>query len=117
MKNTTVFNNRLDESTEIVENVLEMKTTAKKSPRFLRFADKAKGIVSFVQNLLSPLTQKEGVRGGQVSAFSQSAAAVVVGIGLLAGATGDVQSACNPPVYDVCFHKEFGDWTMAGWAD
>ena len=31
-----------------------------------------------------PLTQKEGVRGGPVSAFFQPAAAIVVGIGLLA---------------------------------
>ena len=82
MRNTTVFSNRLDESSGIVENVLEMK--AKKTPWHLRFAQKAKGLVSFLQNLLSPLTQKEGVRGGQLSAFFQSAAAVVVGIGLFA---------------------------------
>ena len=87
MENITVLNNRLDESTGIVEHVLGMK--AKKTPWHLRFAPKAKGIiVSFVQNLLSPLTQKEDVRGGQLSAFFQSAsvvvAAVVVGIGLLA---------------------------------
>ncbi len=46
----------------------------------------AKGIVSFVQNLLPSQTQKEGVRGVQVSAFFQPAAAVAVGIGLLASA-------------------------------
>ena len=86
MENITVFSNRLDESTGIAEHVLEMK--AKKTPWHLRFAHKAKGLVSFVQNLLSPLTRKEGGRGGQVSAFFQSAAAVVVGvvgIGLLVG--------------------------------
>ena len=105
MKNITVFSNRLDESNGTVEHVLKMKTTAKKTPWFLRFATKAKCIVSFVQNLLSPLTRKEGVRGGPVSAFFQSAAAVVVGIGLLVGSTAAVQAACDPPVYDVCFHK------------
>ena len=86
MENIPVFSNRLDESNGTVENVLEMKT--KKMPWFLRFAPKAKGIVSFVQNLLSPLTQKEGVRGGQLSAFFQPVAAVVagvVGIGLFVG--------------------------------
>ena len=109
MENIPVFSNRLDESNGIVENVLEMK--AKKMPWHLRFAPKAKGIVSFVQNLLSPLTRKEGVRGDQLSAFFQSAAAVVaavVGIGLLVGSTAAVQAACNPPVYDVCFHKVDG---------
>ena len=64
MENITVFSNRLDESTGTVENVLEMK--AKKTPWFLRFAPKAKGIVSFVQNLLSLLTRKESVRGAAV---------------------------------------------------
>ena len=112
MENITVFSNRLDESNGTVEHVLEMK--AKKTPWFLRFAPKAKGLVSFVQNLLSPLTRKEGVRGGQLSAFFQSAAAVVVGIGLLAGSTAGVQAACNPPVYDVCFHKVGGDFTTDG---
>ena len=72
MKNINVFSNRLDESNGIVEHVLEMKTT-KKTPWFLRFAPKAKGLVSFVQNLLSPLTQKE----------ASAAAAVLVGIGFL----------------------------------
>ncbi len=46
------------------------------------------------------------------SKFEKMAAAVVVGIGLLVGLTGDVQSACNPPLRDVCFHK--GDWTTSG---
>ena len=88
-----------------------MSTSSKKTPWHLRFAPKAKGIVSFVQNLLSPLTRKECVRGGQVSAFFQSAAAVVVGIGLLAGSNGEVhgQSVCYPPGFDVCLHKE-GSW-------
>ena len=113
MENIPVLSNRLDESNGTVEHVLEMK--AKKTPWHLRFAPKAKGIiVSFVQNLLSPLTQKEGVRGGQLSAFFQSAAAAVVGIGLLVGSTGDVQAACDPPVYDVCFHKNYGDFSTAG---
>ena len=112
MENIPVFSNRLEESNGIVENILEMK--AKKTPWFLRFVPKAKGIVSFVQNLLSPLTRKEGVRGGQLSAFFQSAAAAIVGIGLLAGSTGDVQAACNPPVFDVCFHKLDRDWTRFG---
>ena len=109
MENIPVLNHRLDESNEIVEHVLEMK--AKKTPWHLRFSPKAKGLVSFVQNLLSPLTQKEGVRGGQLSAFFQSAASVVVGVGLLVGSTGDVQAACDPPVFDVCFHKSGGSWT------
>ena len=87
MRNTTVLSNRLDESNGIVENVLEMKTT-KKAPWFLLFATKAKGIVSFVQNLL---TRKEGVRGGQVFAFFQSAAAVV-GIGLFTAPMESVQA-------------------------
>ena len=43
-----------------------------------------------------------------------AAAAVVAGIGLLAGSNAAVQAACNPPVYDVCFHKDSGDWTTAG---
>ena len=50
-----------------------------------------KGVVSFLQNLLSPLTQKEGVCRGQVSAFFQLAAAVVVGVGLLVGSTAEAQ--------------------------
>ena len=108
MRNIPVFSNRLDESNGTVEHVLEMK--AKKTPWHLRFAPKAKGLVSFVQNLLSPLTQKEGVRGGQLSAFFQPAAAVVVGIGLLVS-TDEVhgQSNCYPPIFDVCLHKE-GRW-------
>ena len=119
MENITVLSNRLDESNGIVENALGM--NAKKTPWFLRFAPKAKGIVSFVQNLLSPLTQKEGVRGGQLSAFFQSAAAVVVGIGLLVGSTGEVHgqavSYCDPPLFDVCFHKKTGGWTSSGYAE
>ena len=114
MENIPVLNHRLDESNGIVEHVLEMKAT-KKAPWFLRFAQKAKGLVSFVQNLLSPLTRKEGVRGGQLSAFFQSAAAVVVGIALLAGSTGDVQSSeCDPPIFDLCFHKD--NWQSDGFA-
>ena len=107
MENITVFSNRLDESNGTVENVLEMK--AKKTPWHLRFAPKAKGIVSFVQNLLSPLTRKESVRGGQLSAFFQLAAAVVVGIGLLAGSlfllaepVGTGRGGNNPPIVNVC---------------
>ena len=109
MKNITVFSNRLDESNGIVENVLELKTTAKKTPWFLRFAPKAKGLVSFVPNLL---TQKEGVRGGQLSAFFQLATAVVVGvvgIGLLVGSLsllaepiGTGRGGNNPPIVNVC---------------
>ena len=111
MRNITVSNNRLDESTGIVEHVLGMKT--KKTPWYLPFAPKAKGIiVSFVQNLLSPLTRKEGVRGGQLSAFFQLAAAVVVGvvgIGLLVGSLslfaepiGTGRGGNNPPIVNVC---------------
>ncbi len=114
MENIPVFSNRLDESNGIVENVLEMKTT-KKAPWHLRFAPKAKGLVSFVQNLLLPLTRKEGVRGGQVFAFFQPAAAAVVGIALLVGSTGDVQAACNPPIFDICFHKS--SWSSSGTAE
>ena len=110
MRNIPVFSNRLDESNGIVENVLEMK--AKKTPWHLRFAPKAKGLVSFVQNLLSPPTQKEGVRGGQLSAFFQSATAAIVGIALLVGSIGEVhgQSNCYPPIFDVCLHKDSGRW-------
>ena len=41
-----------------------------------------------------------------------AAAAVVVGIGLLAGSTGDVhaQSNCYPPIFDVCLHNSEGRW-------
>ncbi len=49
-------------------------------------AGAVKGIVSFVQNLLPSPTQKEGVRGIQLSAFFQPADAAVVGIGLPASA-------------------------------
>ncbi len=42
------------------------------------------------------------------SKIKETAAAVVVGIGLLVGSTADVQAACDPPVYDVCFHKGDG---------
>ena len=112
MENITVLSNRLDNSNGTVEHVLEMK--AKKTPWYLLFAPKAK-VVSFVQNLLSPLTRKEGVRGGQVSAFFQSAAAVVVGVGLLAGSTGDVQAECDPPIFDLCFHKD--NWQLDGTAE
>ena len=108
MRNIPVLNHRLDESNGTVEHVLEMKAT-KKAPWFLRFAQKAKGLVSFVQNLLSPLTRKEGVRGGQLSAFFQSAAAVVVGIALLAGSlsllaepVGTGRGGNNPPIVNVC---------------
>ncbi len=118
MENITVLNNRLDESNGTVEHVLEMK--AKKTPWHLRFAPKAKGIiVSFVQNLLSPLTQKEGVRGGQLSAFFQSAAAVVVGIGLLVGSlsllaepvqTGpgghNTVNVCAPVISSITVHDD-----------
>ncbi len=114
MRNIPVFSNRLDESTGIVEHVLELK--AKKAPWHLRFAPKAKALVSFVQNLLSPLTRKEGVRGGQLSAFFQSAASVVVGISLLVGSTGEVQAACDPSVYDVCFHHADSDWSSSDYA-
>ena len=42
----------------------------------------------------------------------ETTAAVVVGISLLVGSSGDVQSACDPPVFDVCFHKiDGGGWT------
>ena len=108
MRNIPVLNHRLDESNGIVEHVLEMK--AKKTPWHLLFAPKAKGLVSFLQNLLSPLTQKEGVRGGQLSAFFQpAAAAVVVGIGLLLGSlfllaepVGTGRGGNNPPIVNVC---------------
>ena len=106
MKTASILN-RLDESNGIVENALGM--NAKKTPWFLRFATKAKGIVSFVQNLLSPLTPKEGVRGGQLSAFFQPAAAAVVGIGLLVGSlfllaepVGTGRGGNNPPIANVC---------------
>ena len=50
------------------------------------------------------------------SKIEKTAATVAVGIGLLIGHIGEVQSACNPPVYDVCFHKR-GDWTTEGGAE
>ena len=72
-----------------------------------------KGVVSFLQNLLSPQTQKEGVRCGQVSAFFQLAAAVVVGIGLLVGSNAEAQSP-DIEFYGVDTHYEFryfnGQW-------
>ncbi len=56
-----------------------------------------KSVVSFLQNLLFPQTHKEGVRRGQVSAFFQPAAAVVVGVDLLVGSNAEAQV----PTYDV----------------
>ena len=47
------------------------------------------------------------------SKIKETAAAVVVGVGLLVGSTVGVQAACNPPLRDVCFHKS-GDWTTEG---
>ena len=46
MRNITVFSNRLDESTGIVEHVLELK--AKKTPWYLRFAGKMKTAAAVV---------------------------------------------------------------------
>lgn len=63
-----------------------------------------KGVVSFLQNLLSPLTCKEGVRTGQVSAFFQLAAAVVVGVGLLVGSNAEAQSP-DIEVYGIDSHS------------
>ena len=40
-----------------------------------------------------------------------AAAAVIVGIALLVGSNGEVQAECDPPLYNVCFHKS--DWTSA----
>ena len=52
------------------------------------------------------------------SKIKETAAAVVVGVGLLVGSTGDVHGQggveCDPPIYDVCFHKS--NWTSAGYA-
>ncbi len=45
-----------------------------------------------------------------------AAAAVVVGIGLLAGSTDEVQAACDPSVYNVCFHADGRDWFSSGYA-
>ena len=48
------------------------------------------------------------------SKIKETAAAVVVGVGLLVGSTADVQAACDPPVFDVCFHKTSGGgWTSS----
>ena len=44
-----------------------------------------------------------------------AAAAIVVGIALLAGYNAEVHgqgSECDPPIFDVCFHKS--DWTTHG---
>ena len=49
------------------------------------------------------------------SKIKETAAAVVVGIGLLVGSTVGVQAACDPPVYDVCFHKTDGDFSTDGY--
>ena len=49
------------------------------------------------------------------SKIKETAAAVVVGIGLLVGSTADVQAACDPPVYNVCFHKTDGDFSTDGY--
>ncbi len=46
------------------------------------------------------------------SKIKETAAAFVVGIGRLAGSTDEVQAACDPPVFDVRFHKTSGEgWT------
>lgn len=47
------------------------------------------------------------------SKIEKTAAAVVVRIGLLAGSIGDVQSACDPSAFDVCFHKSSGSWSSS----
>ena len=53
------------------------------------------------------------------SKIKETAAAVVVavvGVGLLVGSMAGVQAACNPPVFDVCFHKTSGGgWTADGY--
>ncbi len=48
------------------------------------------------------------------SKIKETAAAVVVGIGLLVGSTAHVQAACDPPIFDVCFHKS--SWSSSGYA-
>ena len=136
MKNITVFSNRLDESTGIVENVLEMKATTKKAPWFLRFAPKAKGLVSFVQNLLSPLTQKEASAAAVVLAgisFLKAkkavspVAAAVVGIGLFLAPMesaqanhGDIPIVLSVSL-DGCFtpspFDDVFDWQLSGVSD
>ena len=52
------------------------------------------------------------------SKIEKTAAAVVVGIGLLVGSMADVlgQSDCDPPINDVCFHKKSGGWSSSGYA-
>ena len=50
------------------------------------------------------------------SKTEKTAAAAIVGIGLVVGSTADVQAACDPPGYDVCFHKRDNDWSTAGLA-
>ena len=40
----------------------------------------------------------------------------VVGVGLLVGSTAGVQAACDPPVFDVCFHKS-GSFHSSGYAE
>ncbi len=65
------------------KNEMEQNETGTQNPAKLSnstaglLARVVKGVVSFLQNLLSPLTRKEGVRGGQVSrlrALSQTTA-------------------------------------------
>ena len=60
MENITVFSNRLDESNEIVEHVLEMK--AKKTPWHLRFARKMKTAAAVVGIglFLAPMESVQG---------------------------------------------------------
>lgn len=50
----------------------------------------------------------------KIEKTTASVAAAFVGIGLLAGSISEVQAACDPPVYDVCFHKLWGDFTSSG---
>ena len=54
-----------------------------------------------------------------LSKIEKTAAAVVaavVGVVLLVGSTTGVQAACDPPVFNVCFHKYDEDWSTAGTA-
>ena len=43
------------------------------------------------------------------SKIEKTAAAIVITIDLLIGSIGEIQAACDPPVYDVCFHRDGGD--------
>ena len=97
--NVVVINERNNVSfmKPIILDDLGLSAKPTKTPWFLRFAPKAKGIVSFVSNLLPSPTQKE----------ASTAAALLAGLGLLGAPIESVQSAI-PKVTEVILT----DWAL-----